>query len=756
MGVSPKSYWVHSATYPQGKSFGEILDWHLVYAGTGNSSPRPWKLVAFAREINGQREDCEDEEIAQKLRWWRQGLHLPDNEKLLRNILRVLFGENEALADWKSDLERAWRTARAAKSNVTVINENSKVLPFSQTSAAEQNIPLIKRGLSNLYGRRSDLKKINDFVVRRTAGEASGLMVITAPAGFGKTTLAIHWCDEVGLAPNRHIVSHLCSAKNGAPTTTLENIYTHLCQKLARIHGDTSPILGSETLLISQLIRPAPNGQEIVVWLDGIDEAKDDVSCFLPEILGERVCVIVSARAEKGVIPGYLSPWLAEDMALSHDVFRHELDKLSLEDVEELVAGLFSEKELPIPNGLADKIYGASDGGYALFAHEMTKTAIISVLNNERIDLGESPHSLLGYAKSEINRLEKLRDWHIYKPLFYFLTIAKEAVDVDEINIFVNFDVSVGSLPQQFARWIVLVEVDGGTGSFFLSFAHPKLRDVFYQASGSRSAAVVNSVCTRLLNLDRAYWPDYAWRHLPDHLLESGHHLISIGYLTSIDFIAERYEALGADSCSSAMERDWRELYNNTDIKNDHYDIVSQNLRFWANFSAKLRHLNYNAYYSVVKQLMRYVCLSNNPVCSGLENPKSCYLPSSIAHYVGHKNSIKGVCFLDGGAKVLSWGIDGTLRIWGRLGGETQILRGHECSINGVLPIEDAASFISWSEDKTLRLWRSTGEARAIFRGHTDIVTGALPLPNGNGFLSWSMDCTLRLWGGDRRRAWSS
>jgi WD40 repeat protein len=53
---------------------------------------------------------------------------------------------------------------------------------------------------------------------------------------------------------------------------------------------------------------------------------------------------------------------------------------------------------------------------------------------------------------------------------------------------------------------------------------------------------------------------------------------------------------------------------------------------------------------------------------------------------------------------------------------------------------------LSWSVDGTLRLWDgASGAPGPVLAGHTDLVMGALMMPHGR-ILSWSLDRTVRLW----------
>jgi len=153
----------------------------------------------------------------------------------------------------------------------------------------------------------------------------------------------------------------------------------------------------------------------------------------------------------------------------------------------------------------------------------------------------------------------------------------------------------------------------------------------------------------------------------------------------------------------------------------------------------------------------------------------------------GHRGPVQGALLLPDGA-LLSWSVDGTLKVWDRETGEcTGTLEGHDDHSRGTLPIPEG-SLLSWSEDgtldaftvrlgthrtfqrreapirgalvlpdgavlawsmdKALKVWdRVTGQCRWTLSGHRDAVDGARVLPNG-AILSWSADGTLKIWNG--------
>jgi len=116
-----------------------------------------------------------------------------------------------------------------------------------------------------------------------------------------------------------------------------------------------------------------------------------------------------------------------------------------------------------------------------------------------------------------------------------------------------------------------------------------------------------------------------------------------------------------------------------------------------------------------------------------------------FAVMVGHRN-VDGALQLPD-SRILSWSSDGTLRLWSNCGEPLNVLEGHTSSVNGAVLLSDGR-ILSWSDDCTLSLWSNSGELIKVLTGHNCRIEGALQLPDGR-ILSWSDDNTLRLWRGN-------
>ena len=103
------------------------------------------------------------------------------------------------------------------------------------------------------------------------------------------------------------------------------------------------------------------------------------------------------------------------------------------------------------------------------------------------------------------------------------------------------------------------------------------------------------------------------------------------------------------------------------------------------------------------------------------------------------------------GARLLSAGKDGSLRLWDAASGEQlRTLAGHEGPVRSCAWSPDGTRLLSAGMDGTLRLWdATTGEQLRTLRGHEGLVWSCTWSPDSARLLSAGDDGTLRLWKAD-------
>ena len=106
---------------------------------------------------------------------------------------------------------------------------------------------------------------------------------------------------------------------------------------------------------------------------------------------------------------------------------------------------------------------------------------------------------------------------------------------------------------------------------------------------------------------------------------------------------------------------------------------------------------------------------------------------------------------------VLSWGSDGTIRLWdastGQPVGAVMHHDGPDSIVFGAQFDRDQARILSWGSDRTVRLWdASSGRSVGAPMRHEGSVSGAQFDRDQARILSWGSDGTVRLWGASSGR----
>lgn len=134
-------WWSHGA-YPKGKSFGEMLDWHLSYWGTRSGCSLEHRnecesVASIAAEFHdGIREAPTPTNSERKLANWRQGINAPRDAKIVANIFRYLFGDDDRLTEWRRDLEEALQRHFGEQGFVDASSESTTHKPADTDASA--------------------------------------------------------------------------------------------------------------------------------------------------------------------------------------------------------------------------------------------------------------------------------------------------------------------------------------------------------------------------------------------------------------------------------------------------------------------------------------------------------------------------------------------------------------------------------------------------------------------------------------------
>lgn len=107
----------------------------------------------------------------------------------------------------------------------------------------------------------------------------------------------------------------------------------------------------------------------------------------------------------------------------------------------------------------------------------------------------------------------------------------------------------------------------------------------------------------------------------------------------------------------------------------------------------------------------------------------------------------KGAVLSRDNSRILSWGDDGTARVWDRQTGTCTVTMRHRSEVKGASFSPDESRILTWSTDQSARLWDAkTGDPDGPGFFHQGKVTGAAFTRDGRRVLTWSRDGTARVW----------
>jgi hypothetical protein len=241
-------------------------------------------------------------------------------------------------------------------------------------------------------GRESDLAKLDNWLADL---QAPPYLFLTAPLGRGKSALLCRWFHSLQKRDGIHVIFVPISIR--AETNSFEVVYNELGVRLARFHSDPEQRVDwSPELVSNYLRRPVPEGQQLLVILDGVDEAegwKVKASLF-PGFAPKGLRVVVSARPladdknERDWL--YRLGWEAPGRALTL-----HLDLLSPQGIKDMLDAMGSPlNQLASRTDIVDRLHYLSEGGDPFLVHEYVK------------EFSRSDQEVAGLKLEDLNKME--------------------------------------------------------------------------------------------------------------------------------------------------------------------------------------------------------------------------------------------------------------------------------------------------------------------------------------------------------------
>ena len=374
---------------------------------------------------------------------------------------------------------------------------------------------IINESTELFVGRSEEFQKLDNFL----ADNSSGVMLVTAAAGFGKTALLANWVKE-RQGNGCFIADHFFSQQYDK-TRSVKSAYWNLLRQTYRYYELYHEQLPNELDELRKRLynilkeRGAREDKPLVIVIDALDEIDAaDIPFSLPFLtsLPQNVFVIASARAESGEEPKYLENWSERSQ------------KLHLER---------------LPRGaIADWLKRTGDGELATFADDNNFVAqldeitqgfplYLNFLTDElshaakqkqdiRQLLAQTPKGFENYVKQQLKHLDELDLPHERWQFFALLAVAKGVLEKQDIKAITGMrDRSLRQLHQcwQVTRWMRISE------DKLYAFAHPLLGTTFAAQLGDDAEDALQDLikyCSQWQEKENQ--SSYALRYYVEHL----------------------------------------------------------------------------------------------------------------------------------------------------------------------------------------------------------------------------------------------
>lgn len=379
----------------------------------------------------------------------------------------------------------------------------------------------------SFYGREIEQKVkviIDEYIGQPFAGRSDeqldiyqffemnkkGVLLVTAPAGFGKSALLINWMQRH--QEDFHIVFH-CFRSDSNIISSLQNGYRHLLRQLLLYYKQDyrefpSDENGMRDLLCDLIQSGVSEGNRLIIMLDGLDEADKVLEPFWGVSLPDGVYVVASARADKDDKPDYLRDWV-------ECTKRVQIKQLSINAIIDWVGRINELSPYAKDDNFIKTLYRVTEG-FPLYLRYLLDDLKLATLQEKDIRslAAKSADGFTAYVKGQfrlIAKLEEVKQKSGIQELFALLTIALGALPENDIQAIVNLNSwDLEALPFQITRWFNI-------RSDSYSFSHPLLAKEFKSAIGRQVVAVEDKLLKYC-----ADWPShsslYALRHYVDHL----------------------------------------------------------------------------------------------------------------------------------------------------------------------------------------------------------------------------------------------
>ena len=413
----------------------------------------------------------------------------------------------------KFQIEKAREVEKFLEAN---FGEERKEPDWEVVDKVEQ---IINESTELFVGGSENFQKLDNFL----ADNSSGVMLVKAGAGCGKTSLLANWVDRERQG-NRYFIAYHFFSQQYDKTRYVKSAYWNLLRQIYSYYElYHEPLPNERDELRKRLYnilkeRGARQDKPLVIVIDALDEIDAAEMPFsLPFLtpLPQNVFVIVSARAESDSDeePKYLENWTEKSQKLHLEYLPREAIADWLRETGDGELAVFAEDTNFVTQ--LEKI----TKGFPLYLSYLIDELSHAAKQKQDIRklLAQTPKGFENYVKQQLKRLDELDLPDERWQFFALLAVAKGVLEKQDVKAITGMrDRPLRQLHQcwQVTRWMRISEDN------LYAFAHPLLATTFAAQLGDGAEDALQNLMNYCSQWQEHH-SSYALRYYAEHLSEA-------------------------------------------------------------------------------------------------------------------------------------------------------------------------------------------------------------------------------------------
>jgi len=409
----------------------------------------------------------------------------------------------------KFQIEKAREVEKILEAN---FGEERKEPDWEVVDKVEQ---IIKKSTELFVGGSENFQKLDNFL----ADNSSGVMLVKAGAGLGKTSLLANWVRE--RQGNRCFIAYHFFSQQYDKTRYVKSAYWNLLRQFyiyyelyhEQLPNERDELRNRLNNILKE--RGARQDKPLVIVIDALDEIDAAQMPFsLPFLtpLPQNVFVIVSARAEFEEEPKYLENWTEKSQKLHLKYLPREAIADWLKQTGDGELAVFAEDI-----NFVTQLYKITRG-FPLYLSYLIDELSHAAKQKQDIRqlLAQTPKGFENYVKQQLKPLVELDLPDERWQFFALLAVAKGALEKQDVKAITGMrDRSLRQLHQcwQVTRWMRISEDN------LYAFAHPLLATTFAAQLGDDAEDALQNLmnyCSQWQEHHSSYALQYYAEHLGD------------------------------------------------------------------------------------------------------------------------------------------------------------------------------------------------------------------------------------------------